>query len=281
MLQKSIILFFISLPLLLSAQNKDTANVTWRPINLVVNNSFELSADAAKPLTKVEPVPKALGWSIPNKSQPLIYSTNEKGFIHDPNGTDWKFKARSGKNVVGLNIIGIKRDYVQGTLENPLEVGKKYYFAFWVHYHCSGANNIGIAFLPEKINVYVTTRLPLKPATYQKKVVPYSNSPQSSWVLVRDSFTAYQPFQNFVIGNFFEDEQTEVERTKFDHYFAYIDDVAVWEAREQPKISTETQTEKDNWQHNSDLVAKVKKNPQPNRTEPQPPIKTSAPKPVP
>ena len=177
MLQKSIILFFLSLPLFLSAQNKDTTNVTWRPINLVVNNSFELSVDTARPLTKVEPVPKALGWSIPNKSQPLIYSTNEKGFIHDPNGTDWKFKARSGKNVVGLNIIGIKRDYVQGTLENPLAVGKKYYFAFWVHYHCSGANNIGIAFLPEKINVYVTTRLPLKPATYQKKVVPYLNQP--------------------------------------------------------------------------------------------------------
>lgn len=249
-LKKIFALVFCGLPLLTNAQNKDSTVTNWRPINLVLNSSFEAPTDSTKPFSLFGSATKALGWTVPNKSQPLIYSTDPNGFIYDPNGTKWSFKARSGKNVVGLNIFSNKRDYVQGTLTTPLVIGKKYYFAFWVHYHCSGANNIGIAFLPNKISKDGDSRIPLKPATYQKNVVPYSNATQSVWALVRDSFIAQKAFQSFVIGNFFSDEETKLEKTPFNHFFAYIDDVAVWEARVQPTTNTATTAEKENWQHN-------------------------------
>ncbi len=241
-------ILFFCFPIFAFAQNKDTAATSWRPVNLVLNGSFETPTDSLKPIGTYGIVTKAQGWTIPNKSQPKVYSTSSKGFIYDPHGTEWSFKARSGKNVVGLSIYTNKRDYVQGMLTSPLVVGKKYYFAFWVHYHCSGANNIGIVFLPSKINVDSNTVIPLEPATYQKNVIPYSNDPKSVWGLVRDSFIAQMPYQSFVIGNFFEDKDTKIERTKFMHFFAYIDDVAVWEARVQP--ATVVTTTREEWRRN-------------------------------
>lgn len=253
-MNRTLLLILLSLPKLLSAQKKDTVAPSWRPINLVLNSSFEIPLDTTKPFGLFEPAEKALGWTIPNKSQPHVYSTSAKGFIYDPNGTEWSFKARSGKNVVGLNIYKSKRDYVQGSLTTPLVVGKKYYFAFWVHYHCSGANNIGITFLPSKINLDSNTRIPLEPATYQKNIVPYSNEAKSVWTLVRDSFIAQMPFQSFIIGNFFSDEETKLEQTRYNHFFAYIDDVAVWEARVQPTNDNTSQTEKENWKRNLAVI---------------------------
>ncbi len=239
---------------ILSAQKTDSV---WRPVNLVVNSSFELPANVEKPLRIVDSIAKGEGWTVPNKSNPRIYSTDNKGFIYDPNGSEWPFKARTGKNVAGLEIYTAKRDYIQGSLATPLIVGKKYYFAFWVHYHCSGANNIGIAFLPSKISIDSTIRIPLKPATFQKNMLPYSNDAKTAWTLVRDSFVAQKPFQSFIIGNFFTDEETKVEKGRFNHFFAYIDDVAVWEARLQPTnadISTQAQTSKKDWEENMAIV---------------------------
>lgn len=256
-MNKTLVLVLLSLPIYLAAQNKDTVVNNWRPINLVLNGSFETPKDSTKANGLFESADKALGWTIPNQSQPRVYSTGTKGFIYDPNGTEWSFKARSGKHVAGLNIYKTKRDYIQGTLTTPLVVGKKYYFAFWVHYHCSGANNIGIAFLPSKISLDSSARIPLEPATYQKNVVPYSNEAKSVWTLVRDSFIAQMPFQTFVIGNFFSDEETKLEKTGFNHFFAYIDDVAVWEARVQPTKDNTTDKEKENWKRNLTVVIPI------------------------
>jgi OmpA-OmpF porin, OOP family len=249
-LKKALFILLWCFPFLTTAQNNETAAQNWRPTNLVLNSSFETSADSAKPFTLYGSVTKAQGWTIPNKSQPLVYSTSDKGFIYDPHGTEWSFKARSGNNVAGINIYGSKRDYIQGSLTTPLVVGKKYYFAFWVHYHCSGASNIGIAFLPTKITMDSNTLIPLKPATYQKNIIPYSNEPKSVWGLVRDSFIAQLPLQSFIIGNFFTDANTKLEATKFKHYFAYIDDVAVWEAKVQPTTDYTTALEKEDWKRN-------------------------------
>lgn len=252
--QKSIGLILCAFPVLLWAQSKDTTSATWRPMNLVINNSFEIPTDSNEVFKLANLTSKALGWTVPNKSKPKIYSTTPKGFIYDPSGSSWSFKARTGINVAGLEAFGNTRDYIQGSLTVPLVLGKKYYFAFWVHYHCTGANNIGIAFLPDKIKVDSSLRLPLKPATYQRNLVPYSNDAKSTWVLVRDSFVAHKPFQSFIIGNFFKDEETLLEKGRYNHFFAYIDDVAVWEARIQPTENLITETEKEDWQRNVAIV---------------------------
>ena len=200
------------------------------PNNLVVNHSFELVSGA---LNLANNIDLATGWNSPNQETPKLYTTNSRGYVHDEYGSSWDFQAYSGKNVAAMNVYGLrnsqeKREYIQGSLREPLTVGRKYYFSFWVHYHCEGANNIGIAFLPQKIDLKANGRIPLQPATYQTNVTPYSDS--VAWTIVIDSFIAYKPFQNFVIGNFFSNEVTKLESDNFGHHFAYIDDVVVEEA---------------------------------------------------
>ncbi len=210
-----------------------------KPKNLVVNPSFEIPKDSTQQLDLSNPIDKLKGWDSPNKSEPKAFTSVkklDKFYVYDPYGASWDFAARSGKNVSAVNVRGgtvenPKREYIQGTLREPLVVGKKYYFGFWVHYHCEGANNIGIAFLPEKAKVDNGGLLPFQPASYQVKVTNYDK--KNTWTLVRDSFIAYKPYQYFVIGNFFPDSLTKVQARQYNHYFAFLDDIMVLEAENQ------------------------------------------------
>jgi outer membrane protein OmpA-like peptidoglycan-associated protein len=210
-----------------------------KPKNLVQNFSFEVRADSTQKLELSNPAEKLSGWSSPNRGEPKVFTSIPKGdkfFVYDQYGANWDFAARSGRNVAGINVRGgtiehPKREYLQGTLKEPLTVGKKYYFGFWVHYHCEGANNIGIAFLPNKAKLDSAGLLPFQPASFQQKVTNYDK--KSTWTLVRDSFIAYKPYQYFVIGNFFPDSLTKVQSKQYNHYFAFIDDILVMEAENQ------------------------------------------------
>ncbi len=209
--------------------------------NLVVNFSFEQHVDSTKTFRLMDKIPSANGWTSPTKGKPSLHSSDADGSVYDGYGGTWVFKARTGKNVAGLNVYGgsdedPKRDYIQGSLSEPLTVGKKYFFAFYVHYHCEGANNIGIAFLPQKLTIDSAMRLPLSPATYQRQVTRYKKD--TSWSLVIDSFVAQRPYQYFVIGNFFKNSETRLQSDNFHHHFAYIDDVFVIPAKNEvmPKV---------------------------------------------
>ncbi len=225
--------------------------------NLVINPSFEVLRKG-EVLDRANDLKISEAWESPNAGEPLLFTTIDR-MIYDPNGSLWPFTARTGKNVAGINVAGgselePRREYIQGTLKRPLTVGKKYYFSFYVHYHCEGANNIGIVFLPEKLAVDAPGRLNLNPASYQKNVTAYNNTDRT-WTLVRDSFIAYKPFQYFIIGNFFTDENTEVESHKYEHYFAYIDDIEVVEAADSPvKGATPDQAELQKWTENIETV---------------------------
>lgn len=218
---------------------------------MVLNPSFELRSDTTVNWLVQNPIDRAAAWESPNKSKAQVYTSVKKGdkyFVYDPYGATWNFAARTGKNVAGLNVLPGqdkygKRSYIQGELKEPLTIGQKYYFGFWVHYHCEGANNIGIAFLPERAQMDTTTEvLPFEPATYQAKVTNYDKA--RSWTFVRDSFIAYKPFQYFVIGNFFPDSLTEVQDDVYKHYYAFIDDIVVIEA-ENPSFNKDVDPKKE------------------------------------
>ncbi|MBK8920030.1 MAG: OmpA family protein [Saprospirales bacterium] len=216
--------------------------------NLVLNPSFE-TLRAGESIEYSNALTICDSWDSPNAAEPLLFTTIND-VVYDPNGSLWPFKARTGKNVAGINIYGSRREYIQGALQRPLTVGKKYYFSFFVHYHCEGANNIGIVFLPEKLKADASGRLNLKPASFQRDVTPYNNT-DKMWTLVRDSFIAYQAFQSFIIGNFAADEETTVESERFQHYFAYIDDIVVTESAEAPvAVSSSDQAEVRKWTEN-------------------------------
>jgi outer membrane protein OmpA-like peptidoglycan-associated protein len=229
-----------------------------KPKNLVINSSFEQRTDTSLALDKTNLIDRAQGWSSPNGGAPLLYTSFKKGdktVIYDPFGASWDFSARTGKNVAGVHVVN-KREYIQGTLREPLTVGKKYYFAFWVHYHCEGANNLGITFLPEKIKLDSAGLLPFRPATFQANVNIYDK--KNTWALVRDSFIAYKPYQYFVIGNFFPDSLTKVQSKKYNHYFAYVDDILVIEAENQTQVKpVDIKKETEKWVSNITVATQV------------------------
>lgn len=227
-----------------------------RAVNLVQNPSFEAIAPGQRVVLD-NPIGTAVGWSTPNFGKSLLYTTRGE-YIYDPHGSFWPFKARTGKNVAGMNVYGddagvLRREYIQGTLTKPLTTGKKYFFEFWVHYHCEGANNIGIVFLPEKIKDTTAGLLQFQPVSFQKKVTPFDNN-TNIWTIVRDSFVAALPFQHFIIGNFFNDSLTNIEGNTYDHHFAYIDDILVVEAPNQPSTTPAiTREEEDKWRKNAKI----------------------------
>jgi hypothetical protein len=226
--------------------------------NLVVNFSFEQPVDSTKTFQMMDKVESANGWTSPTKGKPSLHASQSNGSVFDGYGGTWAFKARTGKNVAGLNVYGgseesPERDYIQGSLSEPLTVGKKYFFAFYVHYHCEGANNIGIAFLPQKLTTDSAGRLPLSPATYQRRVAPYTKD--TSWFMVVDSFVAQRPYQYFVIGNFFKNSETQLQSDNYGHHFAYIDDVFVIAAKTDVMPKTETAAvEELKWRRNDSLL---------------------------
>jgi outer membrane protein OmpA-like peptidoglycan-associated protein len=252
-------LFVLLFGVLTFAQTQPPA-VKTKINNLVVNPSFEEKAPNAKTDFETAPIENALGWSSPNLGGPVIFATGSDGNIYDDYGGSWAFKAKKGQFVGGMSVYD-SRDYIQGSLSQPLTVGKRYHFWFYVHYHCSGANNIGIAFLPSKASLQSDGVLPLQPAAIQKEITPYNQA--KSWALIRDSFVAQQPYQYFIIGNFFPDEKTGIEGS-INHYYAYVDDITVVESRDQktgmPAANTENK-DAAKWTENVAIVKKITENP--------------------
>ncbi len=227
--------------------------------NLVINYSFEEPAgdEALKP---ANPIEAARGWNSPSAGQPKLYTTVDE-YIYDEYGSAWRFRARTGEHVAAMYVYGgsgdaERRGYIQGALKEPLTVGQQYDFSFWVHYHCAGANNIGIAFLPDAIEIAEAGVIALQPATHQEEVTLYDET--QTWTKVEGSFVAYRPFKNFVIGNFFPNDATETQEPGYGHFFAYIDDITV--ARSAAPADTllteaDAAREKEKWEYNEKAVA--------------------------
>ena len=233
---KKLTLTLVALCSLSYAHSQDTNT------NLVVNPSFESISSKDENQSSVNDIEAVEAWISPSNGGPKLYTT-VGNVIYDEYGSSWNFQARSGKNVAGIYVHGNhaedteRRDYIQGELNQPLEVGERYDFSFWVHYHCAGANNIGIVFLPQPVKVDRQGVIDLEPATFQEKVVKYGEG--ETWTQVKGSFTAYRPYRNFIIGNFFSNDETDLEPSFYNHYYAYIDDIEVVRSEVQERALSE------------------------------------------
>jgi outer membrane protein OmpA-like peptidoglycan-associated protein len=205
--------------------------------NLVVNPSFEMAADSNDLIPPGEfAVTKAKGWSLPSRAQASLYSSIPMMATLNRAMNRWKFTAKEGNNVVGITTYGTLagneknelREYIQGTLTQPLAIGKKYIVSYYVHFHVEGTNNIGVSFAKAPISTDSIFRLPLKPLVNHMSVIPYSST--NIWHLVRDSFVAREPYKHFIIGNFSTNRETKVESNKYRYHKAYLDEIRIEEA---------------------------------------------------
>lgn len=205
--------------------------------NLVVNPSFESSNESGVSIPPGEfSLSKAKGWNTPTRAQATLYSSIPTLATTNRAMNRWRFTAKEGNNVIGIMTYGNVldddknelREYAQGSLIKPLTVGQKYYVSYWVHFHCEGTNNLGVAFLTTPLSIDAINRLTLKPEINHSGIIRYSNT--STWYQVRDSFIAREPFQYFIIGNFLSNIETAIEADKYRYHKAYLDDIIIQEA---------------------------------------------------
>ncbi len=213
------------------------SSVILRGQNLVVNPSFEIASDSVSLIPPGEfSATKAMGWSLPTRAQATLYGSIPTIATTNRAMNRWKFTAKTGNNVIGIMTYGSiltdekneLREYLQGTLTKALTVGQKYYVSYWIHFHCEGSNNLGVAFGKTPLSTDSVFRLPLKPNVINSSIINYSNS--TIWQEVRDSFIAREPYKYFIIGNFLSNKETKVQSNKYHYHKAYLDEIKVEEA---------------------------------------------------
>lgn len=222
------ILLLLIMPILLLSQN------------LVVNPSFEeLKPKAISVPCSYTKQPESFGalngWSTVAGSTPdILLRPDSLQNCYFP-------KPQNGKMSVGfINYLpqfdaGYSSDYheyLQGMLTEPLKPGEKYKIQFWIYHNDSMAikhvkwlyktgtpevlplatNNIGFYFMERAIPV--TRVLQLLNDEPQFNVEEIIKTKKGEWKLITGTFTADKPYRYFIIGNFFLDGATQIDKTE-------------------------------------------------------------------
>lgn len=174
-------------------------------------------------------------WTSATIASPDVYgprvrvpsSWAEKGFGRQTPHTG---QAMSGITVYGCaNGKPHCREYIQIQLKEPLVVGQTYVVEFWVSHlpNSLKINNIGASFSDKKLTVKTEDVLKLTPQVKSSKIIAADGG---EWKLFSEKFIAQAEADWLIIGNFFQDNQTDaappsVNSLNFAYY--YFDDVSV------------------------------------------------------
>ncbi|MEO1625601.1 MAG: hypothetical protein AAFV25_10640, partial [Bacteroidota bacterium] len=152
-------------------------------------------------------------------------------------------KAHTGEMMVGI-ITWLKntytdsyREYVQVKLIQPLQPGEETFFELWVAKERTAkltSNNLGLLFAyneMEEDTEEVVSRSP------QFNVDTLINKDKQRWVKLEGSFVPDKPYRYLIIGNFFDNENTQTDWYKdyagspYTPPYAYylLDDIKVWQ----------------------------------------------------
>ena len=174
-------------------------------------------------------------WNSPTSTSPDIFG---KG-IRVPNS--WKNKGfgdqspHHGERFVGITLYGCSkgkphcREYLQIRLEEPLVVGQRYQVEYYISHLPRSAycNNMGIYFSEKQYEYKTEEFLSFTPQIKEEKIAKVSSH---SWKKISQEFTANNEATVMIIGNFNEDEQTEVLQNSnqdFNYSYYYFDNISV------------------------------------------------------
>lgn len=184
------------------------------------------------------------GWSSPTRGTPDLFHACSWGEADVPYNWAGSSTARSGKGYAGIYVWMKRednthyREYIQCELAEPLRPGKRYALEFCFKlssYSVYAANRIGMLLSDSIIHAGHDQVLKISPILSVEKDSPVSGT-TGSWEVARTEITARGGERYVVIGNFFDNEQTQ--STRLPHrigkskmlttgaYF-YIDDVSV------------------------------------------------------
>jgi gliding motility-associated-like protein len=248
----------------------DTAGTLFAQTNLVLNPSFE---DYSLCPNNFGQICRANYWFQPNyrPSNPYInvcdYSSVEyfNSCFSNLNGLNvpnnyWGYqKANNGEAYTGIysgtfydtlpNLSKNYREYIEGTLSEPLREEKKYCFEFYISLANKSKNatdRIGIYFDTDSIKAFqgnwhtcITHLLPITP--YYETPEGYFWADTVNWMRVSGEFIAQGGERFFIIGSFRDSLEANYFTTNDTIFYGgsyyYIDDVAVWYCDEDETVS--------------------------------------------
>jgi len=201
----------------------------------VPNPSFE--SYTACPFGSFQ-IDKVNSWSNAGGSPDYFNSCALSGGASVPNNFYGYQNAANGNAYVGLYTYnkGVpfpsNREHIQAVLNTPLTIGVKYFVSFDVSFTL---DNIEIGFAADKLGVLFTNV-----ANYNSGNQPNLNNNSqvyidtvildtSNWYHVEGSFIADSSYQRLLVGNFFDDSNTDtlgIDTALYTAYY-YIDNVCV------------------------------------------------------
>jgi OOP family OmpA-OmpF porin len=221
--------------------------------NLVYNGDFELYSSC--PLTEsggtqpIKEVTKCSGWDIATWGTSDYFNSCSNNFTYQPVGVPKNLvgyqNAYSGEGytggffyLMGYTTNGHYREYIQGSLINTLQTGKKYNFSLQLSLANSSALSIkyiGIVFSNSKIQ-QLNTWKPLTNTPDISFTSPTFYNDSLNWVMLSGSYIANGTENYLTIGNFTDSLGTDTFRLlpfdsdapDFSSYY-YIDDVKLYE----------------------------------------------------
>lgn len=223
--------------------------------NLVLNPSFENTTGSCSGLTAGEGFSQVVNWDNANSNTPgdscsspdLFSPCNTLPIVGGPSPTfapnSWLGHqcAKSGDRYAGIitNEMGSSlgqsyREYIQGKLSSPLQAGQKYCVSFYI--------SLGddVTFASNNIGVYFSNTHYLRDACAQGSLInvtPQLNyncnviTDTAGWVRLQWDYVATGGESYFMIGNFYNDANTQINNsgvTSMNPYaYYFIDDVSV------------------------------------------------------
>lgn len=181
-------------------------------------------------------------WSSPTAASPDVFGPKVKVPAHWAEKGFGQQKAHKGVSMVGITAYGCGdgkphcREYIQIQLKEPLVIGQHYYIEFWVNHlpRSLQINNLGAHFSMKRIDIKTDEILAFRPAVNAEKII---TATKGRWSKISGNFKSDSEADYLIIGNFFNDQKTEVKKAAenslpFAYY--YVDDVLV--RKEEPII---------------------------------------------
>ncbi len=188
--------------------------------NLVPNPDFD--NDEYCPWNQCQ-IDFATGWSSYGRSPDYFHSCAIEGAWSVPvNATGFQYPA-SGDAYAGLGAFGYSytpniREYIGIELNEPLEIGIDYFVSFkaaLTHISRFATKNLGVLFStvsysikPEGLYCHHDS-VPLPPLNYAHVYSEEFISDTANWTTISGWFTADSAYKYLIIGNFFDDDNTE------------------------------------------------------------------------
>ncbi|MEZ4967105.1 MAG: OmpA family protein [Saprospiraceae bacterium] len=174
-------------------------------------------------------------WFSATTSSPDVYGPDVKV------PRDWAKKGfgeqqpHKGKSMAGLTLYGCTngkphcREYIEIQLAEPLVVGQTYLVEFWVAHlpRSLQINRIGAHFTEKRIERKTEEFLKVKAHFSEEKIV---EAPDGKWVRVSGTFQADKEYEYLILGNFYNDDNTQTMAPRedcFNYAYYYVDDVVV------------------------------------------------------